>query len=973
MRWLGKALGGLVEFLIGSGKLLLLVPALVWLLLLTPWGLERVETRLNRALDRGEAGAVKLRGAAGGGPFLGRGGRGVGVVGVGPGLWEQGVSVRLSLRALARGEIGFRRLAAREILIERRPGADKGEEREEVKRGEVWIPAFSVRHLDVESVEVGELVTGGERVWGRVAGRASHHLRHGWEAKVSVERGRYFDLEFEAEVEGMAGPDGRGGIWFTGRSANDHVQGWIELDAGWAPVDLRARVGVEEAARYERMYPHGLVGRVLAGARATGRSGERNLEARLRGERLGWNEVAVDQIEVMVKGSEPWGAGQVEISGEAKGVAVEGVKADGLRVEIVADERRGGLSAEVRLADPYPGSVEVTGGFLWDEDGIDVWGLEVRGNGEGVFLGTVKPMDGSWRDGVLNLPGFSWRLNEARLEGRLLMEPEERVDLAMVVENVDLRMLGWVGVTNVAGRARGSLAVEGPWRESRGQLEVEADGLVYCPLEGHRFAPTALVARVEWVGQRAEIYGRVNGRKLEPVALAGSLPLLEPVDPLPRVDRQGFMAIEVAAGQELPDWTPMDGQARYEGKGQVALYVRVLGTVEAPMLLGDITLKHAGFRDTFSGIQWEPIDVHLVSSGRTVRIEQATVVDGQGGTLEAFGFAAWPVGGEPAGEVDVVLANLVVVQAAFGSIPASGYLSIRGAGQRWGAEGEFLMERTHVSIPRTLPVSVADLEVIDLNAPPHLRTTRREREETHMGSDLEIPLSLQVRTVSDIHVTGRGLVSDWTVRLNIDGTANDPMVVGSARMTRGTLFLLGRRFDMTQAEVLFSGATPPDPHLAIRAQTQASGYLILLDVSGPVSSPSLTLRSVPELPENEVISYLLFGRSTDQITPLQAVTLAYNLNLLAGGGNAFGILEQGQSRLGIDQLEVVLDEEEAAFAAVTVGKYVGSRFYIEGRRGLGGGNDEVAVEVFLTPTLSLRTEATPGIREGIGITWRREY
>lgn len=53
-------------------------------------------------------------------------------------------------------------------------------------------------------------------------------------------------------------------------------------------------------------------------------------------------------------------------------------------------------------------------------------------------------------------------------------------------------------------------------------------------------------------------------------------------------------------------------------------------------------------------------------------------------------------------------------------------------------------------------------------------------------------------------------------------------------------------------------------------------------IDGDLREPDISFESDPEPPESEVLSYLLFGRGLDQISPLQAAQLANALAVLAG-------------------------------------------------------------------------------------------
>ncbi len=55
-------------------------------------------------------------------------------------------------------------------------------------------------------------------------------------------------------------------------------------------------------------------------------------------------------------------------------------------------------------------------------------------------------------------------------------------------------------------------------------------------------------------------------------------------------------------------------------------------------------------------------------------------------------------------------------------------------------------------------------------------------------------------------------------------------------------------------------------------------------MEGPADDPVVSFTSAPELPQEEVLARLLFGRSLDKISPLQAAQLANAVAVLAGRG-----------------------------------------------------------------------------------------
>ena len=102
-----------------------------------------------------------------------------------------------------------------------------------------------------------------------------------------------------------------------------------------------------------------------------------------------------------------------------------------------------------------------------------------------------------------------------------------------------------------------------------------------------------------------------------------------------------------------------------------------------------------------------------------------------------------------------------------------------------------------------------------------------------------------------------------------------------------------------------------------------------MTVRGTSLSPEITFSSVPPLPEEELLSRLLFGASVANISAPEAVQLGAALAALHGGGglDPINVL---RSAIGLDRLRIVsADPTVPHLTAVAVGKYVGHRVYAE--------------------------------------------
>jgi translocation and assembly module TamB len=224
-----------------------------------------------------------------------------------------------------------------------------------------------------------------------------------------------------------------------------------------------------------------------------------------------------------------------------------------------------------------------------------------------------------------------------------------------------------------------------------------------------------------------------------------------------------------------------------------------------------------------------------------------------------------------------------------------------------------------------------------------------------------------------VFVRGRGLESEWDGRIAAKGTAADPRLSGTLQIRRGYFDLLDKRFNLRRGVITFSGQSPPNPQIDIEAVAEATDITAIVRIGGDATKPTLALDSEPPLPQDEVLSRLLFNRPVNSITPLQAVQLAAAVNRLAGGG--VGVLDRLRGVLGVDTLDVSGGDDANGDAGTTVraGKYLSEGVYVEGETGTADQSSRARVEVEILPNLSLQAETGADANSGVGIKWKYDY
>jgi translocation and assembly module TamB len=175
------------------------------------------------------------------------------------------------------------------------------------------------------------------------------------------------------------------------------------------------------------------------------------------------------------------------------------------------------------------------------------------------------------------------------------------------------------------------------------------------------------------------------------------------------------------------------------------------------------------------------------------------------------------------------------------------------------------------------------------------------------GGQSSLGLDLAIVAPSKVFVRGRGIDTELGGEVRLAGPVSAIRPVGALRMRSGRIDILGKRVAFERGELTLVGDL--DPNLDFVATSRGDTVSVTVAVYGRASNPQISFTSVPELPQDEVLSQLLFGRGIDQLSPLQIGQLGVAAAELAGSGGGPGILEQLRAGTGLDNLDITSDSE----------------------------------------------------------------
>ena len=390
--------------------------------------------------------------------------------------------------------------------------------------------------------------------------------------------------------------------------------------------------------------------------------------------------------------------------------------------------------------------------------------------------------------------------------------------------------------------------------------------------------------------------------------------------------------------------------------GKLASSLRLAGTLETPQIDARVDVSDGLYEYGAMGFRIARFDLNAALEDGAISVNAA----GQGpdgGNLKATG--RLDEAGE--GKVDIELRRLLVYDRNSDSMRLSGTAALTESATDRVISGNLTVDEARYSLDNLPAAGVRRLDV----------RWREDLSDEPVDPVLEKPIKFNFRVQSDrrIFIDGRGLDSEWGVNVNVTGSPAAPLLNGRATLVRGALELARRPFIFDAGTVTFDG--PIDSaRVAISAARVVDGFSARIDVTGSPTSPRIELTSTPDLPADEILARMLFGRSVMDLSALEAAELANSIARLSGQGGGLDPLGQIQAGLGLDRLRLGLSDEGTT--ELGVGQYLAPDVYLEVTTAGAAGNS-VEVEWQPRPQISVTSEARSTGESRISVRWKRDY
>ena len=601
-----------------------------------------------------------------------------------------------------------------------------------------------------------------------------------------------------------------------------------------------------------------------------------------------------------------------------------------------------------------------------------LWLAALRGTANGIAFQTARParIEPGTKDGYRLLPTqIDFSKGSARIAGTY----GRGMTLQSRIDSLDLSIVNaFVPGLGLGGSATGSMSFDQPSGASFPRADAR---LNITNFTRSSVAAVSTPVNIAFTGQLLADGGEARAQIQRGATTIGRLVAsLRPLGPGAGSWTTRLMAAPLSGGiryngpaNVLMSFAGLAGQ---QLAGPIGVAADFSGRVSQPLLTGVVRANNLTYENEVYGTRLTNMKLDGRFTNDRFELASLSATAGEGsvqaqGSVSLAADQGFPI------DIQAKLNNARLAASDAMGATATGTIRVTNSAQAGGLiQGELTIPNARYEIIRQ-----GAAEVVELNGIRRKSDLIRQAngEAPRAAPPGLFKLDLRVRADNQLYVSGMGLESEWEADIRIGGTSAAPNVTGLARIVRGTYSFSGKRFDVTRGIVRFEGGAITNPTLDIVATTTTQGITAGIAIGGNAMAPQLTFTSTPNLPQDEVLSRLLFGSSVTNLSATEAIQLAAALNSLRGSGGGLNPLGKLRSATGFDRLRVLGgDEATGRSTALSAGKYITKDIYVEiitDARGF----TATQLEIALTKALSVLSSAGSFGGSNVNLRYSKDY
>lgn len=427
--------------------------------------------------------------------------------------------------------------------------------------------------------------------------------------------------------------------------------------------------------------------------------------------------------------------------------------------------------------------------------------------------------------------------------------------------------------------------------------------------------------RADLQGQQARLDGRVNAARIGPLDLGGTLGLQ-------RIDNLLMLAdassLNLKARLEVPELKRVGDLIgpQVSLNGKLGAELNATGTLGQPKLSGAINGDNLAVTQFDQGIQLKDGIVRIVMDNNVIDLRQIEFHGGKG-TLRAQGKVQ--LGAEnPDLNATVTADRLELFASPDRQLMLSGQGKIANVNEQLHIDGKFVVDKALFDLPKSSAPKLGD-DVVIVRRDGKAKAGANASSQQKLEAATEKPagkfapvMNIAVDLGHDFRFRGTG--ADLLLRGDMD-VRSEPLsplrATGTINVAEGTYEAFGTKLNIERGIINFQGPIS-NPNINILAMRRNQDVEAGVSVTGTANRPRVQLVSEPNVPDDEKLSWMMFGHGTDSSSIGQRSASSQALALVGNLGGKRIAKDFGLDQFSIGSSESGLTDEQV----VNLGKAI---------------------------------------------------
>ncbi|TDY96727.1 UNVERIFIED_ORG: autotransporter secretion inner membrane protein TamB [Herbaspirillum seropedicae] len=474
----------------------------------------------------------------------------------------------------------------------------------------------------------------------------------------------------------------------------------------------------------------------------------------------------------------------------------------------------------------------------------------------------------------------------------------------------------------------------------------------------------------QFQGERMNVTGRVNAARIGTLDLGGDIGLRR-VESLLALGPES--PLNLKASLDVPELKRVGDLIgpQVSLNGKLAASLNAGGTLAQPRLSGTINGDNLAVTEFDQGIQLKDGIVRIVMDSNVIELRQIEFHGGRG-TLRAGGKIL--LGADnPDLNATLTADHLELFASPDRQLMLSGEGKISNVNEQLRVDGKFTVDRALFDLPKSSAPKLGD-DVVIVSRSGKNRVGAAASSQQKLEAATEKPASkfapvinLAVDLGNDFRFRGSG--ADLRLRgdMNVRSEPLSPLrATGTINVAEGSYEAFGTKLNIERGIINFQGPIA-NPNINILAMRRNQDVEAGVSVTGNANQPRVQLVSEPNVPDDEKLSWMMFGHGTDSSSIGQRTASSQALALVGNMGGKRIAKDIGLDQFSIGSSESGLTDEQV----VNLGKAITEKITLGYEQSLQGAASVAKATWQISRRWSVVARA--GTINGLNILFSRRY